>query len=255
MFITSNFFLHFKISLIGFPLWKKEDSIAGFVCFLGLLTHCDTLLHSVLACHGGFLFVSAVGPQANNLQSSCKSRFEGGIEMGAKKKTLTELDAGEKSNVKKIVAAVFITVALSCVIAVGCLSCSIDYPIHQKQTDEQKVQYWQSKISDVLWFPMTDALNDGILKGLPNSMDVWTSTDDGKSFYLNFIRQKEKNYNNYWLQAIIELVSESGMLIFMDEMEPWQVKFSEKNNKMCMTIIDSDGKKVFFENKGSLNNI
>ena len=53
---------------------------------------------------------------------------------------------------------------------------------------------------------------------------------------------------DYLDSATIELTSESGKLVFQSD-ERWDVKFSEKNEVLYMTITDSDGKTVYYQQK------
>ena len=48
--------------------------------------------------------------------------------------------------------------------------------------------------------------------------------------------------------ASIELTSESGKLVFQSE-DRWDVRFSEKNEVLYMTITDSNGKTVYYQQK------
>lgn len=53
---------------------------------------------------------------------------------------------------------------------------------------------------------------------------------------------------NYLTTSRIELSSDSGKLIFESD-EQWDIKFSEKNEVLFMTITDSDGKTVYYQQK------
>ena len=46
----------------------------------------------------------------------------------------------------------------------------------------------------------------------------------------------------------VDLTSESGTITFSDE-DVWTIKFSEKNNILYMTVKDSDGKEVFYQER------
>ena len=56
------------------------------------------------------------------------------------------------------------------------------------------------------------------------------------------------NQTAVMIQAEIVLENESGTLRFVSE-DTWNVKFSEKNDIMYMTITDSDGKTVYYQQK------
>ena len=53
---------------------------------------------------------------------------------------------------------------------------------------------------------------------------------------------------NYLDCAEIALSSEEGKLVFQSD-ERWDVKFSEKNEILYMTITDSTGKTVYYQQK------
>ena len=52
----------------------------------------------------------------------------------------------------------------------------------------------------------------------------------------------------YLDSATIELTSEEGKLVFQSD-ERWDVRFSEKNEILYMTITDSTGKRVYYQQK------
>ena len=104
---------------------------------------------------------------------------------------------------------------------------------------------WLSNIMDVWWLPQTDDTHDGILKGLFLPRDAHTVYDtETKKTLIYFMF----NQDAVMLQAEIVLESESGKLKFVSE-DIWDVKFSEKNEIMYMTVTDSDGKTVYYQHK------
>ena len=88
-------------------------------------------------------------------------------------------------------------------------------------------------------------IHDGILKGLFLPRDAHTVYDtETKKTLIYFMF----NQDAVMLQAEIVLESESGKLKFVSE-DIWDVKFSEKNDIMYMTVTDSDGKTVYYQQK------
>ena len=168
--------------------------------------------------------------------------------MSVKKTKLVDLDKSEKGRFTKVCAITLSLVAIVCCILVGCFACKqapADIDVQTVMTDEQKANYWKSQIIGVTWAPMTDDTHNGILKGFFMAMDVLTDLDGltGKTLaYFLF------NDGTPMDSAQITLSSEVGELRFESE-DVWTVKFSEKNDIMYMTITDSDGKTVYYQQK------
>ena len=167
--------------------------------------------------------------------------------MAIKKKKLEDMKEEERKKIVRTSLLILLGVAIFCGILISCFSCSQDPapPVAVELSDEQKATLWLSNIMDVWWFPQTDDTHDGILKGLFLPRDAHTvyDTETKKSLiYFMF------NEDSVMTQADILLESESGTLKFVSE-DIWTVKFSEKNDIMYMTITDSDGKTVYYQQK------
>ena len=166
----------------------------------------------------------------------------------SKNKTFKDLDEAGKTKIGK---ASFMSLAITvivCLVIVGCFACKQENTMPDAQsvmTDEQKVAYWTAKIMDVNWFPQTDDTHDGILKDLFLARDARTVLDSNTSALIIYFMIDE---DNFLINASIELENEAGKLIFESE-DQWDVRFSEKNEIMYMTITDSDGKTVYYQQK------
>lgn len=112
-------------------------------------------------------------------------------------------------------------------------------------TDEQKVAYWTASITDVRWAPQTDDTHDGVLKDMFLPREAKTVLD-GTSLELVIYFMLTRD--DYLDSATIELTSEEGKLVFQSD-ERWDVRFSEKNEILYMTITDSTGKTVYYQQK------
>ena len=168
--------------------------------------------------------------------------------MAIKKKKLEDMKEEERKKIVRTSLLILLGVAIFCGILISCFSCSQDpeLPVTPPEpTNEQKAALWLSNIMDVWWFPQTDDTHDGILKGLFMPRDAHTVYDtETKKTLIYFMF----NQDAVMLQAEIVLESESGTLKFVSE-DIWDVKFSEKNDIMYMTVTDSDGKTVYYQQK------
>ena len=108
-----------------------------------------------------------------------------------------------------------------------------------------KVAYWTNIIVDVLWAPQTDDTHDGILKDMFLPREAKTTLDITTHDPMIYFMLNETDYLD---SATIELTSEEGKLVFQSD-EQWDVKFSEKNEVLYMTITDSNGKTVYYQQK------
>lgn len=169
--------------------------------------------------------------------------------MAIKKKKLEDMKEEERKKIVRTSLLILLGVAIFCGILISCFSCSQDPELPvvtpPEPTNEQKAALWLSNIMDVWWFPQTDDTHDGVLKGLFLPRDAHTvyDTETKKSLvYFMF------NEDSVMTQAEILLESESGTLKFVSD-DVWTVKFSEKNDIMYMTITDSDGKTVYYQQK------
>ncbi len=136
---------------------------------------------------------------------------------------------------------------LACCVLVGNFVCKqerTDDPRTQ-MTDKQKAAYWSTMITDVLWSPQTDDTHDGILKDMFLPREAKTLLDGTTLRLIIYFMLGDTDYLD---SATIELTSESGTLIFQSD-ERWDVKFSEKNEILYMTITDSNGKTVYYQQK------
>lgn len=164
-----------------------------------------------------------------------------------KKQKFTDLDEAAKNKLKKMSALTLAITVLVCCVLVGCFACKqerTDDP-QTVMTDEQKAAYWTASIVDVTWKPQTDDTHDGVLKDLFLPREAKTLLDANTRAPLLYFMLNEEDY---FTTARIELTSESGKLIFESE-DQWDVKFSEKNEILYMTITDSDGKTVYYQQK------
>lgn len=164
-----------------------------------------------------------------------------------KKKMYADLDEAGKKKVKQASMLTCAITLIICCVLVGCFACKqerTDDPKTQ-MTDEQKVAYWTASITDVLWAPQTDDTHDGILKDMFLPRDAKTVLDGTTLKPMIYFMIDETNYLD---SASIELTSEEGKLVFLSE-EKWDVRFSEKNEVLYMTITDSAGKTVYYQQK------
>ena len=163
----------------------------------------------------------------------------------AKKQKLVELDQNEKVKVRRVGIGAIALTAIVCCILVGCFACRQDAGKNPGMTDAQKATMWKAKVLDVFWTPQTDATHDGVLKDLYLARDAKTALDavtGNLMVYFLF------NNDEVMKAASVNLTSESGTLTFSND-DLWTVKFSEKNEILFMTIKDSDGKEVFYQER------
>lgn len=168
--------------------------------------------------------------------------------MGTKKKD-SYADLDEAGRIKLMRASMLSIgiVALACCVLVGCFACKQERTDDPKiqMTDEQKVAYWTNIIVDVLWAPQTDDTHDGVLKDMFLPREAKTTLDITTHDPMIYFMLNETDYLD---NATIELTSEEGKLVFQSD-EQWDVKFSEKNEVLYMTITDSNGKTVYYQQK------
>ena len=164
-----------------------------------------------------------------------------------KKKMYADLDEAEKKKVKQASMLSIGIVVLVCCVLVGCFACKQERTDDPKtmMTDEQKVAYWTASITDVRWAPQTDDTHDGVLKDMFLPREAKTLLDGTTLKPMIYFMLDEENYLD---SAIIELENESGSLLFQSE-ERWDIRFSEKNEVLYMTITDSNGKTVYYQQK------
>ena len=164
-----------------------------------------------------------------------------------KKKTYAELDEAGKIKILRASLLSIGIVALACCVLVGCFACKQDRTddVVTQMTDEQKAAYWSTMVADVRWAPQTDDTHDGVLKDMFLPREAKTLLDGTTLRPMIYFMLDEQNYLD---SAMIELSSESGKLVFQSD-ERWDVKFSEKNEVLYMTITDSNGKTVYYQQK------
>lgn len=163
----------------------------------------------------------------------------------AKKQKLVELEPQEKVKIRRISVGALALTAIVCCILVGCFACRQDAGKNPEMTDGQKATMWKAKVLDVYWSPQTDDTHDGVLKDLYLARDAKTALDTVTGKLMIYFL-----YNNDEVMkgAAVDLTSESGTVTFSDE-DVWTIKFSEKNNSLYMTVKDSDGKEVFYQER------
>ena len=166
--------------------------------------------------------------------------------MTMKKRKLEEMTGAEKKAVRKTMLYTLLGVALFCCVLISCFSCKNDMgPQTPELSDEQKAALWYTSIMDVFWTPQTDSSNDGILKDMFALRDAHTVYDQPTGKTLVYFLFSD---DTVMTQATVILTNESGKLVF-DSEDEWTVKFSEKNERLYMTITDSDGKTVFYSQR------
>lgn len=84
-----------------------------------------------------------------------------------------------------------------------------------------------------------------MLKDLYLARDAKTALDTvtGK-LTIHFLYNNDETMKG----ATVDLTSESSTITFSEE-DIWTIKFSEKNNILYMTVNDSDGKEVFYQER------
>ena len=164
-----------------------------------------------------------------------------------KKKNYAELDEAGKLKIMRASLLSIGIVALACCFLVGCFACKQDRTDDPKaqMTDEQKAAYWSAMIIDVQWSPQTDDTHDGILKDMFLPRDAKTLFDTNTGDLILYFLFDD---GNFFTNAKINLTNESGKLVFASD-DQWDVKFSEKNDILYMTITDSNGKTVYYQQK------
>ena len=164
-----------------------------------------------------------------------------------KKKMFADLDEAGKKKVKQASLLTCAITLIICCVLVGCFACKQERTDDPKtmMTDEQKVAYWTAAITDVRWAPQTDDTHDGVLKDMFLPREAKTVLD-GTS--LELVIYFMLTGDDYLDSATIELTSEEGKLVFQSD-ERWDVRFSEKNEVLYMTITDSAGKTVYYQQK------
>lgn len=164
-----------------------------------------------------------------------------------KKKNYADLDEAGKLKIMRASLITIGVIALACCFLVGCFACKQDRTDDSKaqMTDEQKAAYWSAMIADIQWSPQTDETHDGILKDMLLARDAKTMFDASTGNLMLYFLFDD---GSFFTNAKITLTNESGKLVFESD-EQWDVKFSEKNEILYMTITDSNGKTVYYQQK------
>ena len=160
----------------------------------------------------------------------------------AKKQKLVDLDSNDKAKIARVSIIALASVAIACCILVGCFACSQapkNVPATE-MTPEQKASYWKSMTDDVLWEPTNDDVMDGLLG--PSDARTYVDTQMGE-LLIEFLFLEVP-----FKTGKVNLSGESGDIAFSDT-EKWTIKFSEKNEKLFMTVTDSNSVTVYYEQK------
>ncbi len=162
----------------------------------------------------------------------------------AKKIKLADLSKEEKNKLHTTAVCSLLVTFFICVILVGCFACSQQTPNEQQnqnKTAESQRLYWTGILNDTDWTPQTNATNDGILCGLSEALPAHIRYDEStRCLVIGFGNKPYIEYGN------ITLSSGEGKIELSDG-SVWSVKFSEKNNVKYMTIVDSEGKTVYYD--------
>ena len=150
----------------------------------------------------------------------------------AKKLNLEDLSTDEKKKLGKVSFISIFSVILLCVIIVSCFACSNDgNHLTAAQQAEADKAYWKSAVANTTWTASTTDKNDGILDGQTVKLDLEISYEkatDKLSVYF-------KSGNVEMLNGTLTLDSSKGK-IAIAEGDTWDIKLSEKNDVMYLTI-------------------
>lgn len=162
----------------------------------------------------------------------------------AKKIKLADLSKEEKDKLRTTAVYSLLVTFFICVILVGCFACSQQTPNEQQNSDkiaESQRLYWTGILNGTDWTPQTNGTNDGILCGLSEALPAHINYDESTScLVIGFGDTPYLEYGN------ITLSSCEGKIKLSDA-SVWSVKFSEKNSVKYMTIVDSEGKTVYYD--------
>ena len=162
----------------------------------------------------------------------------------AKKITLSELDNNDKKKLTRVSVLSLLIALLLCAVIVSCFSCSYDYG-SQKMTAEQEALYWKSLLPNTDWTVSTDESNNGVLEGQSAALNVqvrYESTTD--KFTIYFVTTDTAAAQV--LSGNLELLSSKASITLENDNKVWEAKFSEKNDKLYLTITDSGKSKVYY---------
>ena len=162
-----------------------------------------------------------------------------------KKQKIEEINAEEKKQVIKLGKTVILSVVVSCILVIGCISCSLNTDVRpQEMTSVEKLAYWSEAVVDKYWYHVETPNYDAILEGFDSPLDIKTKLDDKTNkLVAEFVTPDENGINIG--SAELKLSSEYGLLEL--EEYQWDVKFSEKNNVMYLVITDGKAKEVHYQ--------
>lgn len=162
----------------------------------------------------------------------------------AKKVKLTELTAKDKAKLRSTVLYTLSITTLVCAILVSCFACAQQTPTpqpSQEQNAEKQRLYWTSILVDTQWEPQTNERNDGKLEGFKTALRANIIYDPNA----NGLVIRFGSGQPFFKQGHVELSDSEGSIVF-DDGKTWSVRFSEKNEVRYMTIVDSQGKTVYY---------
>lgn len=162
----------------------------------------------------------------------------------AKKVKLTELTAKDKAKLRSTMLYTLSITAFVCAILVSCFACVQQTPTpqpSQEQNAEKQRLYWTSILVDTQWEPQTNERNDGKLEGFKAALRANIIYDPNANGLVILFGSSQP----YFKQGQVELASSEGAIAF-DDGKSWSVRFSEKNEVRYMTIVDSQGKTVYY---------
>lgn len=162
----------------------------------------------------------------------------------AKKVKLTELTAKDKAKLRSTMLYTLSITTLVCAILVSCFACAQQTPTpqpSQEQNAEKQRLYWTSILVDTQWEPQTNERNDGKLEGFKAALRANIIYDPNA----NGLVIRFGSSQPFFKQGHVELSNSEGSIAF-DDGKTWSVRFSEKNEVRYMTIVDSQGKTVYY---------
>ena len=154
-----------------------------------------------------------------------------------KKIKLADLEHNEKKKLEKVSFLSIFSVFVICVFIVSCFACSQNAGVQldKEQQEELDRVYWTNEIVDTTWQVSTSDKNNGILEGQTMTLDLKFASVNGTIFaYFS-------TSDVVILTAKLALEGSKGTLSLTADGKKWNVKFSEKNNVMYLTISWSNG--------------
>lgn len=154
-----------------------------------------------------------------------------------KKIKLADLEHDEKKKLEKVSFLSIFSVFVICVFIVSCFACSQNAGVQldKEQQEELDRVYWTNEIVDTTWQVSTSDKNNGILEGQTMTMDLKFANVNGTICAYFSTSDVEI------LTGKLALEGSKGILSLTADGKKWNVKFSEKNNVMYLTISWSNG--------------